>query len=351
MPEVKFFKWQGEKTHEGNFHLNGICGFKSQLSQNKVNQVFYKVFGTLDALDWGSLVKEADRVKMFEHCGKAETRDDPNAEPRVYGDFGRYNPNSKRKRDKEGTVANALALIREGGILKAKSYWCDIDGDPKRFNNALEKFKWQQAVRRQERKQEEAGVKKLRLWQEFLKNKLRDHPDSRRVYVVLDRKGNRGKSWFVNWYADCFPETTIALQNGKSADIAMIVGRATNPRVILVDFPRSTDGQINYQVFESIKNGRFLDSKYKSRTIDIDPPHLVFFVNEALQWDKMSRDRYEIINLVDDYCFEHFETLKDYVDAHTQDLLSESSEDARPKKKKRIDYDEPLDLKERKQEV
>ena len=96
------------------------------------------------------------------------------------------------------------------------------------------------------------------------------HP--RRVYWIWDKTGNKGKS-FLTTYCTATLDSII-FENCKSADLKYAYN---GQRVVIFDFSRMQEEQINYQVMESIKNGRVFSSKYESKMKVFDPPHVICF--------------------------------------------------------------------------
>lgn len=130
----------------------------------------------------------------------------------------------------------------------------------------------------------------LRPWQQALYDNLKREPDSRQIFFIVDPIGNSGKTWFGHYY--CFlHENAQVLLPGKKADMAY----ALNPlsRVVFVDAPRSKQGEyIQYDLLEDIKNGYVFCSKYESRVKQMQPCHVVVFMNEDPDMNKLSKDRY-----------------------------------------------------------
>ena len=137
----------------------------------------------------------------------------------------------------------------------------------------------------------------LRKWQGDLWNKLRTPPDPREITFVVDRKGNQGKSWFCRYYNDHNDDSQI-LDPGKKADMAYIVRE--DVRVFFLDCPRSKQGDfILYDFLEELKNGHIFSSKYESVIKKFPTPHIVVCMNEYPDMTKLSRDRYNVIELRD----------------------------------------------------
>lgn len=135
----------------------------------------------------------------------------------------------------------------------------------------------------------------LRPWQASLYDSLKRPPDNRTIQFIVDPKGNAGKSWFGHYY--CFMHSNAqVLLPGKKADMSY----ALDPliRVLFVDAPRSKQGEfIQYDFLEDIKNGFVFSSKYESRVKTLRPCHVVVFMNEPPDMNKLSADRYNIITV------------------------------------------------------
>lgn len=135
----------------------------------------------------------------------------------------------------------------------------------------------------------------LRSWQKELCEKLDGDPPKRLITFVVDYKGDEGKSGFVSWY-DYNRTGVQVLAPGKKAD--MVFALKQNNRVLLVDCPRSKQGEfIQYDFLEEVKNGRVFSGKYESQMKQLDDCHVVVFMNEYPDMTKLSQDRYDIIEL------------------------------------------------------
>lgn len=137
----------------------------------------------------------------------------------------------------------------------------------------------------------------LRPWQQTLNDALRLPPDARSIFFVVDYVGNGGKSWFGHYY--CFlHDNAQVLLPGKKADMSF----ALNPgiRVLFIDAPRSKQGEfIQYDFLEDVKNGYVFCPKYESKIKYMTPCHVVVFMNEDPDMNKLSKDRYVIKRIAD----------------------------------------------------
>ncbi len=69
-----------------------------------------------------------------------------------------------------------------------------------------------------------------------------------------------GKSWLATYLAVTYQ--AFVTSNGKSADIKF---GYSGERIVVFDFSRSQEEQINYNIIEELKNGRYFNSKYESQ--------------------------------------------------------------------------------------
>lgn len=136
----------------------------------------------------------------------------------------------------------------------------------------------------------------LRTWQGDLYERLRFAPDRRSIVFVVDVVGDTGKSWFCDYYSQLHEEDTQILTPGKYADMALAL--QTSIRVLFLDCPRSKQGDfIQYDFLENVKNGRVFSGKYESGMKYLNPLHVVVMMNEIPDEEKLSADRYLIINI------------------------------------------------------
>lgn len=135
----------------------------------------------------------------------------------------------------------------------------------------------------------------LREWQQELNSKLNREPSNREIIFVVDQVGNKGKSWFAHYYRQTHNNVQVLLP-GKKTDLTYALDCSS--RVIFLDAPRSKQNDfILYDFLEEIKNGYLFSGKYESRFKTIGKCHVCVLLNEMPDMSKLSRDRYDIINL------------------------------------------------------
>lgn len=143
----------------------------------------------------------------------------------------------------------------------------------------------------------------LRPWQQELLDVVMETPCPRKIHWLWENQGNVGKSWMTN-YLGALHGATI-LTAGKKVDLTYIY--ATSPtKIVVFDLSRTnetTEEQRKhyldgiYSLAEDLKNGRLVSTKYESKTVFFEPPHVVFFANFEPDYTKWSADRYNVIAL------------------------------------------------------
>lgn len=131
------------------------------------------------------------------------------------------------------------------------------------------------------------------IWQQELKRELAGEPHPRKIIWYTDPVGGTGKTTFAVHMHLLDPERNIIAKNGRSADVAAAIGDAT-PKVVILDLSRTQEDHMNYQVLEDLKNGVIFQSKYKSRVLVFEPPHVVVFANFPPHLSALSADRWDL---------------------------------------------------------
>lgn len=141
-------------------------------------------------------------------------------------------------------------------------------------------------------------------WQQNIIDILDGKPDSRTIHWVYERVGNVGKSFLCKYL--CLTRDVI-LCDGKKDNIFNQVKAFIDehpdkdPSIILLDIPRSCKDFVNYGVIEQLKNGCIYSGKYEGGQCLFENPHVIAFANTKPNMMEVSMDRWNIINLGDDY--------------------------------------------------
>lgn len=122
----------------------------------------------------------------------------------------------------------------------------------------------------------------LRPWQNALLDVCMEVPDSRRIHWMWETEGNVGKSWMAR-YLGAMHGATI-LTSGKKVDMVYIYAQKPT-KIVLFDLSRTTEATEErkhildgiYSMAEDLKNGRVVSTKYESKTVFFEVPHVIFF--------------------------------------------------------------------------
>lgn len=137
----------------------------------------------------------------------------------------------------------------------------------------------------------------LREWQQRLHDILvEDCSDDRIVRFIVDEVGNNGKSWLCRFLVSRLPERVQLVGVGKRDDMAYVVD--PDKDIFLIDCPRSQSEFLQYSVLEMLKDRVVTSNKYGSKMkILTKVPHVVVFMNEEPNREKLSVDRYDVTHI------------------------------------------------------
>lgn len=132
----------------------------------------------------------------------------------------------------------------------------------------------------------------LRDWQQELTNIIDGEADDRKIIFVIDRQGNKGKSWLTKyWFSK--RDDIQRLSIGKREDLAYALD--VSKRVFVFDVPRGCMEYLQYSILEGIKDRLVFSAKYESKSkIFVHKTHCIVFCNEAPDLNKLSMDRFEL---------------------------------------------------------
>lgn len=140
------------------------------------------------------------------------------------------------------------------------------------------------------------GEHNLRQWQQSLTNRLEQPADDRKIIFVIDEAGSAGKSWFVRKYLTDHDDGQF-LSVGKRDDLAHAIDESK--RIFFLDIPRGNMEYLQYGFLEQVKNRLVFSPKYNSVSKILQhQPHVVVFSNEDPDRNALTRDRYDIIRIV-----------------------------------------------------
>ncbi|AJF23062.1 rep protein [Human smacovirus 1] len=129
----------------------------------------------------------------------------------------------------------------------------------------------------------------FRAWQQCL---LELEQSDREIDVIIDLKGNTGKSWITKYLALKNKATNVPSGLEAKDIMRMCLKRPTTGWYIF-DMPRASSKQAKstWSAIESIKNGYLWDDRYTWEEKWIEPPKVTVFTNEYPKYDLVSEDR------------------------------------------------------------
>lgn len=135
--------------------------------------------------------------------------------------------------------------------------------------------------------------KTLYPWQEEVIKSV-DVFDDRHINVIIDRKGNIGKSTLALWALCHNKGRMIPYCNNYKDMMRMTMGMPTS-KLYMVDMPRSLDKKNLAGFFagiEDLKRGYLWDDRYEWKEKVIDSPVIWVFMNEIPNHEYLSKDRW-----------------------------------------------------------
>lgn len=130
-------------------------------------------------------------------------------------------------------------------------------------------------------------------WQKEIIEIIKKDPDDRKIYWYWEEKGNMGKTTFAKYLTIKYDAVPI---EGKKNDILYCAAEHESD-IYIFDLERSMEEFISYGAMEKIKNGYYMCSKYESKPITRNPPHIFCFANFPPDKSKLSLDRWVIVKL------------------------------------------------------
>lgn len=136
-------------------------------------------------------------------------------------------------------------------------------------------------------------------WQAFLEKEINGDAGPRRVIWVYDSEGNSGKTSFGRYLAS---KRDVYFTSVAAADRNYFAYDGQN--VVIYDIPRSTDdatgtaaSKFPYQQLEKFKDGNLPSGMFGSAPKHFKHPHVIVFANFEPNIERLTTDRWFIIDL------------------------------------------------------
>lgn len=149
---------------------------------------------------------------------------------------------------------------------------------------------------------------KLRPYQQVIWDTRNDF-EPRKINLIFDEKGNNGKSTIASLCELMGNGIDVPPMNDMKEIIQLLCDECMatnnrNPSPIFIDLPRAMDKTRLYGVYtaiEQIKKGKLYDTRYNYKKFWIDSPQLWVFTNVLPDLNMLSRDRWNVWKLDDEY--------------------------------------------------
>lgn len=136
-------------------------------------------------------------------------------------------------------------------------------------------------------------------WQTDILNIIKTEPDNRTINWYYGINGCEGKTTLAKHI--CINNKEALYVNGKGADvkcaIAEMLKKDISPKVVIFGFPRTAEDYCCYSALEEVKDGLFFSGKFESTMCMFNSPHIIVFANFKPDIKKLSKDRWNIINI------------------------------------------------------
>ncbi|CAK9134730.1 unnamed protein product [Ilex paraguariensis] len=132
-------------------------------------------------------------------------------------------------------------------------------------------------------------------WQKKLVQLMENEPDRRTVHWYWSEAGGKGKSKMAAWLSDNMKALVL---NAEAAKRCNIYHAYNFERIVCFNISRSRkDIEHIYLIVEELKDGQIFSTNYELTPKKFNPPHVIIFANVPPQEEKMSSDRWHIVNV------------------------------------------------------
>lgn len=138
-------------------------------------------------------------------------------------------------------------------------------------------------------------------WQQTMLINIRKPPNDRTMYWIYDPIGKNGKTKFCKYVVH--KENGVGLGYGNSTDVLNLVSKFVGRSIYIWNLTRSKPANLSeldlYSAMESVKDGFFINLKYETKQVLMNPPHVVVVANHIPKTCHISMDRWEIYQIRD----------------------------------------------------
>jgi len=199
---------------------------------------------------------------------------------------------------KKCTLEKAKLLILEKGKAQAGEEWAAQGYPPHLFKKAIKDVEWAEGYKRQKDKRLAAEKKVISFypWQRFLLEQLKQVPDTRTIWLVLDKNGCNGKSFFQKTLQDMLVDDVLLIPFSNTNNMLHLASKHKNYKIVFMNVSRQVT-KIDLAAVETIKDGHVSSGKYQGQTYTTDSPHVVLFSDKPPCWKGLTEDRWKILHI------------------------------------------------------
>lgn len=134
-------------------------------------------------------------------------------------------------------------------------------------------------------------------WQQNIKDICLTEPDDRTINWYWEPIGNIGKTQFIKYMI--FHHKVLYCCKGKYADIINLAFNQdmNETDVVMFNLPKEDKAKISYSALECIKDGLICNTKFETGSKIFNSPHVFVFSNFPPDTEKLSKDRWNIVEL------------------------------------------------------
>ena len=137
-------------------------------------------------------------------------------------------------------------------------------------------------------------------WEKGILDIINEEPDDRKINWIWEPTGCTGKTTFAKWIFLNYDDVIVLSGRGSDMKNGIVMYEKTNhklPKIVIINVPRCNLDFLSYTGIEEIKDMFFFSGKYEGGMICGANPHLLIFANEPPKDNKISEDRWNILNI------------------------------------------------------
>lgn len=138
------------------------------------------------------------------------------------------------------------------------------------------------------------GTITWKTWQRQLYAEIEPKADDRTINLILERNGNKGKSFIIAYLCQIGLARRIPpLPTAK--DMSQFIMCFPPAKCYFIDLPRATsdrDQHAIYSTLETLKDGYIYETRHKGRDKWFEPPHVWVITNREPDINLLSKDRW-----------------------------------------------------------